>query len=328
MADVVCMGELLIDFVPTESGLPLMDAPAFKKAPGGAPANVAVGLARLGVRSAFMGKVGDDDFGRFLANTLEENGVDITPLLFSEVARTALAFVSLTAEGERDFMFYRHPSADMLFEPDEVDEGCIQQAKIFHFGSISMISEPSKSATLHAINVAEKAGLVVSYDPNLRSPLWSGEEDARKGMLMGWKFARVIKASEEEIEFLTGEKDYTRGARQLWHSKLKLLVVTLGEKGCHYFTEQVDAHVPGFEVKTIDTTGAGDGFVAGVLFNLLRQPKIWNDILVLEKAMHYANAVGAITTTKLGAIPALPEQSVVSEMMEKLSDDTSALIST
>ena len=142
MADVVCMGELLIDFVPTESGVSLLEAPAFKKAPGGAPANVAVGLSRLGIKSAFMGKVGDDDFGSFLTQTLEENGVDTEPLVYSKEARTALAFVSLTADGERDFMFYRHPSADMLFEPHEVNAKAIRNAKIFHYGSITLIVEP------------------------------------------------------------------------------------------------------------------------------------------------------------------------------------------
>ncbi len=307
MADVVCMGELLIDFVPTESGVSLAEAPAFKKAPGGAPANVAVGLSRLGVQTAFMGKVGDDEFGRFLAQTLQDNGVDTKPLVFSKEARTALAFVTLTAGGERDFMFYRHPSADMLFKPEEVDQESIRQAKIFHYGSISLIGEPSRSATLHAVKLAQDAGLMISYDPNLRLPLWPGEEAARNGMLLGWEHAQVIKASAEELQFLTGEPDYVRSVKRLWQPVLKLLVVTMGNAGCHYFTERAHRHIPGFEVDTIDTTGAGDGFVAGLLMNLLERPDIWNDEVRLEKALLFANAVGALTTTKLGAIPALPE---------------------
>ncbi len=316
MADVVCMGELLIDFVPTESGVALVDASAFNKAPGGAPANVAVGLSRLGISSAFMGKVGDDDFGRFLAQTLEENGVDIHSLVFSKEARTALAFVSLTTEGERDFMFYRHPSADMLFEPAEVDEASIRKAKIFHFGSISLIGEPSRSATLHAVEIAQDAGLLISCDPNLRQPLWPDEEAAREGMLLGWTNAQVIKASVEELHFLSGDIDLARSVRQLWHPALKLLVVTLGKDGCHYFTENADNHVPGFEVESIDTTGAGDGFVAGLLKNLLEHPDLWNDEARLEKALVFANAVGALTTTRLGAIPALPEADEVDEMIQ------------
>lgn len=316
MADVVCMGELLIDFVPTESGVALVDAAAFKKAPGGAPANVAVGLSRLGISSAFMGKVGDDDFGRFLAQTLEDNGVDIQPLVYSKKARTALAFVSLTAEGERDFMFYRHPSADMLFEPAEVDETAIRQAKIFHYGSISLISEPSKSATLHAVEIAQDAGLLISYDPNLRLPLWPGEKAARAGMMLGWEHAQVIKASEEELHFLTGDMDMAQLVKKLWHPALKLLVVTLGKDGCHFYTDNADSHIPGFEVDVIDTTGAGDGFVAGLLMSLVQRPEIWNDEAALEEGLVFANAVGALTTTKLGAIPALPDWEAASGLMQ------------
>jgi fructokinase len=308
MADVICMGELLIDFVPTQAGVTLVEASAFKKAPGGAPANVAVGLARLGVSAAFMGKVGDDDFGHFLAQTLRRNGVDVTPLRFSEVARTALAFVSLTQEGERDFMFYRHPSADMLFEPVEVDETSIKGAKIFHYGSISLISEPSRQATLYAIEVAEENGLLLSYDPNLRLPLWPTTAAAREGLLAGWRRAQVIKASEEEIVFLTGQHDLAEGVSQLWHAQLKLVVVTKGREGCDYFTPQKHGHLPGFPVQTVDTTGAGDGFVAGLLAELLVTPNLWSDIPALERALTFANAVGALTTTQLGAIPSLPDR--------------------
>jgi fructokinase len=316
MADVVCMGELLIDFVSTESGVSLVDAPAFKKAAGGAPANVAVGLSRLGVPSAFMGKVGDDEFGRFLAQTLEENGVDTMPLVFSKDARTALAFVSLAADGERDFMFYRHPSADMLFEPNEVDADAIRRAKVFHYGSISLIGEPSRSATLHALRLAQDAGLMISYDPNLRLALWPEEEAARKGMMLGWEHAQVVKASTEELRFLTGERDLVRSVKQLWHPALRLLVATMGRDGCHYFTEKADRRVPGFEVDAIDTTGAGDGFVAGMLMGLVRRPAIWKDKAALEEVLVFANAVGALTTTKLGAIPALPTLNAVSELIQ------------
>ena len=160
MVDVVCFGDLLIDFVPTVTGTGLADAPAFVKAPGGAAANVAVGLARLDVKSAFMGKVGDDPFGHFLSDTLKGEGVDVGPLRFEPAARTALAFVSLRADGEREFLFYRHPSADMLFNPREVDVEAIQQAKLLHFGSISLIGEPSRSATLYAVDTARGAAFV------------------------------------------------------------------------------------------------------------------------------------------------------------------------
>ena len=311
MADVVCLGELLIDFVPTVSGVTLAEAPAFQKAPGGAPANVAVGLARLGIPSAFMGKVGEDEFGRLLAQTLANNGVDISPLFFSKVARTALAFVSLTAAGERDFMFYRHPSADMLFEPGEVDEASLRQAKILHYGSISLISEPSRSATFHAVEIAEKNGLMISYDPNLRLPLWPGEEEARAGMLSGWRHAHLVKVSAEEITFLTGEQDLSRGVDRLWQPSLKMVVVTLAAEGCRYFTREAEGRVLGFAVDVVDTTGAGDAFVAGLLFQILQRPVLWEDVPALERGLRFANAVGALTTTKRGAIPALPDRETV-----------------
>jgi fructokinase len=172
MFDVVACGELLIDFVSTESGVTLAEAPAFKKAAGGAPANVAVGLARLGYRAGFLGQVGDDDFGHFLADTLGQAGVDTNGLRFTGAARTALAFVSLRSDGERSFVFYRHPSADMLWRPEDVNAAYAGSTRIFHYGSISLIGEPSRSATLAALGYARNAGALISYDPNLRLALW------------------------------------------------------------------------------------------------------------------------------------------------------------
>jgi fructokinase len=185
MLDVIACGEMLIDFVSTVSGVTLADAPAFQKAAGGAPANVAAGVARLGYRAGFMGQVGDDEFGRFLADTLRKDGVDIGGLRFSADARTALAFVSLRADGEREFMFYRHPSADMLWRPEDVDAAFAAQARIFHYGSISLIGEPSRGATLAALEHARAGGALISYDPNLRLALWPGKEAARTGILAG-----------------------------------------------------------------------------------------------------------------------------------------------
>ena len=204
MPEVVSLGELLIDFVPTTAGVALTEAEAFIMAPGGAPANVAVGLARHGVSPGFMGQVGDDAFGHFLAQTLRDNGVDTAALRFTPEARTALAFVSLKADGERDFMFYRHPSADMLYRPEAIDADYVVGAKIFHFGTISLISEPARSATLRAVGIAREAGRLVSYDHNLRLPLWTDAEVARATIKLGWSLAHVIKVSEEELSFLSG----------------------------------------------------------------------------------------------------------------------------
>ena len=308
MAEAICLGELLIDFVPTVTGVDLIDAPAFVKAPGGAPGNVAVGLARLGIPSAFMGKVGDDPFGHFLANTLTEAGVDVGPLRFSTAARTALAFVSLRADGEREFMFYRHPSADMLFAPEEVDADAIRRAKLLHFGSISLIGEPSRGATLHAVDVARAAGCLVSYDPNLRLPLWPDANAARDGMLLGLKKVHVVKLSDDESEFLTGLRDLDAARQALWHDELKLMVVTRGRAGCVYFTPACSGAVESFTVEAVDATGAGDGFVAGLLQGLLADPTTFEDETRLRELCRFANAVGALATTQRGAIPALPER--------------------
>lgn len=315
MVDVITLGELLIDFVSTESGISLIEAPAFQKAAGGAPANVAVGLARLGVSSGFVGKVGNDDFGRFLAQTLAQNGVDIAALRFSDEARTMLAFVSLRADGERDFMFYRHPSADMLLRPEEIDLDYIGAAKLLHYGSISLIGEPSRSATLEAVEGAEARGLLISYDPNLRLNLWPSAEAARQGMLGAWHFAHVAKVSREELTFLSGESDLIAAARALWHERLRLLVITGGREGCWYVTSQAHGHVPGYRVQTVDTTGAGDGFVAGLLAGLLENGRAWEDPKELEQVLRFANATGALTTTQRGAIPALPSRDQVLELL-------------
>ena len=317
MAEAICLGELLIDFVPTVTGVDLIDAPAFVKAPGGAPGNVAVGLARLGIPSAFMGKVGDDPFGHFLAKTLDEAGVDVGPLRFSTEARTALAFVSLRADGEREFMFYRHPSADMLFAPEEVDVDAIRGAKLLHFGSISLIGEPSRGATLHAVEAARAAGCLVSYDPNLRLPLWPDATAARNGMWLGLGKAHVVKLSDDESEFLTGIDNLENACKALWHDELKLLVITRDRAGCVYFTPACSGAVESFTVEAVDATGAGDGFVAGLLQGLLAAPTIFQDEARLRELCRFANAVGALATTQRGAIPALPERQRVLDFLSQ-----------
>ena len=295
MPDIITLGELLIDFVPTVSGVTLIEAPAFKKAAGGAAANVAVGLSKLGVSTGFMGKVGDDAFGHFLAQTLADAGVEISALRFSTEARTTLAFVSLRADGEREFIFYRHLNRDMLlvYSPEEVDTDYIRTATAFHFGSISLITEPSRTATLLAIETARAAGLRISYDPNLRLNLWPDAEAARRGLLLGWPLAQVIKVSEEELAFLT-DTDLTglddrsgleRAARKLWHPDLRLLVVTCGKSGSKYVTSNFYGEAPGFAVKAVDTTGAGDGFVAGLLKGLHEHPQADQDEGLLRRIL-------------------------------------------
>jgi len=325
MPDVITVGEMLIDFVPTVSGVGLAEAPAFKKAAGGAAANVAVGLSRLGERSGFMGKVGDDAFGHFLARTLRETRVDTAALRFSAASRTTLAFVALRADGEREFVFYRQHTADIMYRPEEVDQDYIRGARALHFGSVSLVGEPARSATLLAVEVATAAGLLVSYDPNLRLNLWPSPAAALEGLRLGWPRAQVIKVSEEELAFLSGlaleelqeQAAAESAARQLWHPKLRLLIVTRGRAGCRYVTNRFAGALPGFAVPTVDTTGAGDGFVAGLLHRLLQDPAADQDEGTLRAACRYANAVGALATTERGAIPALPTAARVAAFLQE-----------
>ncbi|KAK1399601.1 putative fructokinase-6, chloroplastic [Heracleum sosnowskyi] len=319
---VICFGEMLIDFVPTVSGVSLAEAPAFKKAPGGAPANVAVGISRLGGSSAFIGKVGEDEFGYMLADILKENKVDNSGMRFDPAARTALAFVTLRSDGEREFMFFRNPSADMLLRKSEVDINLIKKASIFHYGSVSLIEEPCRSTQLYAMEVAKQSGSILSYDPNLRLALWPSADAARDGIMSIWDQADVIKVSEDEISFLTeGADPYDDNVvlKNLYHSNLKLLLVTEGSEGCRYYTKEFKGRVSGLKVKAVDTTGAGDAFVGGILNSLASDVNMYKDEKKLKAAILFANACGALTVTEKGAIPALPTKEAVHQILQEVS---------
>ncbi|KAI9182267.1 hypothetical protein LWI28_023728 [Acer negundo] len=317
---VVCFGEMLIDLVPMESGVSLAEASGFKKAAGGAPANVAVGISRLGGSAAFIGKVGDDEFGHMLADILKQNNVDNSGMRFDSQARTALAFVTLRADGEREFMFFRNPSADMLLRKAELDVDLIKMASIFHYGSISLIDEPCRSAHLASMDIARKSGCILSYDPNLRLPLWPSAEAARKGIMSIWNQADIIKISEEEITFLTeGADPYDDNVvlEKFFHPKIKLLLVTEGPGGGRYYTKEFKGKVTGVEVDCVDATGAGDAFVGGVLNSLASDPDLYKDEKKLREVLLFANACGALTVTQKGAIPALPTKAAVLQTLPK-----------
>ncbi len=315
---VVCFGELLIDFVALARDVSVGYADRFQKVAGGAPANVAVGLAKLGIPSAFITQLGNDPFGHFLKNTLDDNDVDTTAIAFTDKARTALAFVSVEASGERSFAFYRHPSADMLMTPDSLNHTMIQQATIFHFGSITLIDDPVRATTLAAIDMARQYGATISYDPNLRPALWPSLDAAKTGMLTGLQQATIAKMNEEEVKFLTGKDnlpsdiDMVEAAHSLWHADLRLLVITRGPAGCLAITPSAFWSVQGYTVQVEDTIGAGDGFMAGLLAGIATQPAASLDSkdLILP-ALQQANAVGALTASRRGAIPALPGMDTV-----------------
>lgn len=300
--DVTCMGELLIDFVAQQTGVSVGEADGFDKKAGGAPANVAVAVAKLGLTSAFLGQVGDDPFGHYLSDVLAQEQVDVRGLRFTQKARTALAFVSLRTDGERSFSFYRNPSADMLMTPRDVALEVLDETRIFHFGSITLIGEPVRSATLSAAEYARNKGALISYDPNLRLALWDSPEAAKEGMLMGLDYAHIVKISEEELEFLTGGDD----PRPLWRDSLRLIAVTHGAKGSTLYTRRERAQHKGYKVSAVDTTGAGDAFMAGLLVRLLELGMTPENTPDIDKVLAFANAIGALTTTQRGAIPSLP----------------------
>ncbi len=308
MPNIYTLGEALIDFVPQESGVSLVDVSGFYKRFGGAPANVAMGLAKLGSDAGFIGKVGKDSFGDFLEAKFEEAGVNVNQLYRTGKANTTLAFVSLTEEGDRDFVFYRDPGADELLKPDEIGERALSQAKVFHFGSISLTKKESREATEKAIELSREEGVKVTMDPNVRFNLWGDRSRLKESILNLIDKVDMIKLSEEEVEFLTGTDDLEAGISELTDLGPNPVLVTLGRRGCFYKHEGSFKRVKGHKVDVKDTTGAGDGFMAGFLHKLLENTKSLSNIpsTNLEKAVRFGNATAALTTTDYGATSAFP----------------------
>ena len=314
--DVVALGELLIDFTP--AGKSAAGHSLFEQNPGGAPANVLVALSRLGGTGGFIGKVGNDQFGGALKQVLDENGVETKGLVFENEANTTLAFVHLDETGDRSFSFYRKPGADIMLRPEEINYDLIDMAKIFHFGSLSLTDEPSRTATISAVEYGKSKGKIISYDPNWRPPLWRSNDAAKEGMLRGLQYADIVKLSEEELYFLTGSSDLDSGTVGLLASGISLVVVTLGAKGCYYRYGGGFGCLPGYRVDAVDTTGAGDGFVGALLYHISRLECSVSQVPreQLEGMLNFSNAVGALVTTKAGAIPAMPTLAEVQRFIE------------
>ena len=305
MTDITAVGEILIDL--TQSGLNELGIPVFAANPGGAPANLAVAAARLGASSAFIGKVGTDSFGTFLRNTLIENKVDVSGMMVDPRNRTTLAVVALDKTGERTFSFYRDPSADVNLSIDELSEEQLKNTKFLHFGSVSLTTDPSRSATLHAAETAKKYGAYISYDPNYRASLWSDEGTAIEMMKRPLPMVDVLKVSDEELPLLTGTQDLEQGSAMLAQLGIRLVLVTLGANGAYYRFAGHTGHIPGVKVIVGDTNGAGDTFFGAALAQLSRFEKL-EDVTVeeLEKIIAVSNKAAAITTSRHGAIPAMP----------------------
>lgn len=317
--DVVALGELLIDF--TENGASAQGNTLFEACPGGAPCNMLAMLRKLGKECAFIGKVGNDMFGRLLRQVILDAGIQADALILDDEIPTTLAFVKTLPDGDREFSFYRKPGADMMLTEAELPLDLIQNAKIFHFGTLSMTHPGIRAATIRAVEYARENGALISFDPNLRPPLWDNLELAREQIAWGLARCDILKIADNELEFMTGEQDYEKGAAILCrqYSNIQVLNVTAGAHGSFsFYADQEPVYVPGFTLGgTIETTGAGDTFCASVLSFLLE-----NGITGLTREqrkdmLRFANAAAYIVTTRKGAIRAMPEREEVEQLLKE-----------
>lgn len=306
--DVLALGELLIDF--TENGESSQGNPMMEANPGGAPCNVLAMLQKLGRHTAFMGKVGNDQFGVMLKEVVEAAGVDTKALYMDEEVHTTLAFVHTYPDGDRDFAFYRNPGADMMLGEEEIDADMIKASRIFHHGTLSMTHERVKKATIKAIDIAKENGCLISFDPNLRPPLWSSLHDAKVQIEYGLKHCDILKISDDEITFMTGLTDVEEGAAIIKkeHPNIKLLLATLGKEGsiAYYKDMKVKGH-PFINTNTIETTGAGDTFCACILNYVLENGLENLTEENLKEMLTFANAAASLITTRRGALKVMPE---------------------
>lgn len=313
--DVTALGELVIDF--TENGLSAQGNHLMEANPGGAPCNVLSMLGRLSRKTAFIGKVGDDFLGRHLKTVVEDAGIDTRNLLLDEKVHTTLAFVHTYPGGDRDFSFYRDPGADMNLRPEEVDEALIADSRIFHFGSLSMTHPGVREATQKALRIAKESGCLISFDPNLRPPLWNTLEEARERIAFGMTQCDILKISDNEIQWFTGEEDYDEGIRILQQTyRIPLILLSMGRDGsrAYYRDSRVEA-APFLQKNTIETTGAGDTFCACVLSFVLEHGLDDLSEQDLHEMLRFANAAAALITTRKGALRVMPTKEEVQALL-------------
>lgn len=305
--DVVALGELLIDF--TENGTSSQGNTVYEANPGGAPCNVLAMLNKAGRKTAFIGKVGQDIFGNRLKATLEEVGIDTSNLIMDEDVRTTLAFVETFPDGDRDFSFYRNPGADMMLREEELHEELLKNAEIFHFGTLSMTHEDVRKATKKAISIAKESGAVISFDPNLRPPLWKSLDEAKEQTAYGLSQCDILKISDNEIQWFTGEDDFDAGISKLKSQyNIPLIVLSMGKEGSRAYYKDFRVEVkPFLQDNTIETTGAGDTFGACCLHHVLMYGLDNLDEEKLTKMLTFANAAASIITTRKGALRVMPE---------------------
>ena len=314
--DVIALGELLIDF--TMNGQSEQGNNMFEACPGGAPCNVLALLNKMGKKTAFIGKVGKDQFGALLRDTITEAGIDASNLMVDENVNTTLAFVHTFPDGDREFSFYRNPGADMMLTADEVNPEVVKDTKVFHFGTLSMTDEPVKSATKKALAVAKEAGCMITFDPNLRPPLWKTLDEAKAQMEYGFENCDVLKICDSEIQFVSGKEDYDEGIKYLQEKyQIPLIFLTMGKEGSRAYYKNFRVEQPGFTVKAIETTGAGDTFCGCSINGVLKYGLDNLDEAKLKEILTYANAGAALITMKKGAIRSMPEPENIKELIGK-----------
>ena len=316
MKKVIAIGEALIDFIPHEKGRALNDVENFLRVPGGAPLNVAAAVAKLGGKSQMLTKLGQDGFGDAILNEVKPLGVDVSRISRTNEANTALAFVSLREDGERDFSFYRNPSADMLLSAEEICVEDFNEKDILHFCSVSLIDAPIKEAHRRAIEIAKEKGCLISFDPNVRLPLWKNPEDCRKAILEFLPLSNIVKISDEELEFITGIKDEKEALDFLLTGDVKVIIYTKGTNGAEFITKERKVFSPSFRVQAQDTTGAGDSFIGSFLYQVAEDDNTLESLVNLseekiKEILTFSNATAALTVCKRGAIGALPTKEEV-----------------
>ena len=314
--DVVALGELLIDF--TDNGVSNQGNTMFEANPGGAPCNVLAMLQKLGRKTAFIGKVGEDIFGTKLKGVLEEAGIHTKGLVLDKDTCTTLAFVQTLEDGDRDFSFYRNPGADMMLKEDELNKKLLKSCKIFHFGTLSMTHKEVRKATKKAIKKAKENGALISFDPNLRPPLWKSLEDAKEQVAYGLSRCDILKISDNEIQWFTGEQDYDKGIQKLQKEyQIPLIVLSMGKEGSRAYYKDIKVEKSAFvQDKTIETTGAGDTFGGCCLHYILKYGLENLDAEKLEKMLTFANAAASIVTTKKGALRVMPTKQEVKDFIK------------
>lgn len=322
MKKVICIGEALIDFIPYEKGVALKDVKSFLRVPGGAPLNVAATVAKLGGRSKILTKLGNDAFGDAILEAVEPLGVDISSVLRTDLANTALAFVSLNENGERDFSFYRNPSADMLLDESEIKSSDFDGGDILHFCSVSLIDAPIKKAHRKAIDYCNAKQGIISFDPNIRLPLWKSEDDCRKAILEFLPMAHILKISDEELQFITGIEEEESALNTLFKGNVAVVIYTKGIEGAEFIVKNKKLVSKGFTIKVEDTTGAGDSFIGAFLYQIASMDLTLVDILALDEEkikeiLNFSNATAALVVSKPGAIGALPKKTEVDSFMKR-----------